>query len=185
MSSSTAHSAPKKGKFKKGKFKKFVVRAGIVGAVAFVGIQFVPVDGVGKNPEGDRYMPDMPKEVEAIMRKACFDCHTNETAWPWYARMAPASWLVIRDVKKGRSHLNFSEWEDLEEELRAPSKEESWELLEKSEMPPWFYIPMHPGALLSDAEKATLKAWLLAKPPEPAAAPAKTDAGPQKDSDAR
>jgi hypothetical protein len=90
------------------------------------------------------------------------DCHSNETRWPWYARLAPGSWLMARDVRKGRSHFNMSEWGELEESDRQVDKENAWDMIESGEMPPWFYIPLHLDARLSDQEKQALKAWLLA-----------------------
>lgn len=145
----------------------------------FVGIQFVPVDGIGNNPPA-RFKIDAPPEVEAILRRSCFDCHTNETRWPWYSRMAPAAWLVLRDVKKGRARVNMSEWGDSDEEERTTDKENGWEQIEAGNMPPWFYLPMHPDGRLSDADKATLKTWLLAKPkaPDKKPAPAPTEEKP-------
>lgn len=137
--------------------------AGVLGA-AGIAIQFVPVEGVGNNPP-ERYTIDAPPEVEAILRRSCMDCHSNETRWPWYSRMAPAAWLVIKDVRKGRSRMNMSEWGETDEEERSTDRENSWEQIESGEMPPWFYIPMHPDSRLSDADKALLKTWLLAKRP--------------------
>src|SRR5690242_170452 len=91
------------------RLKKPLIAAAIVAGVAGLGIQFIPVAGIGVNPE-ERYALKAPAEVQAILKKACFDCHSNETAWPWYARLAPGSWLMARDVKKGRAHMNMSEW---------------------------------------------------------------------------
>jgi hypothetical protein len=146
---------------RRAKLKKISLIAAAAGLVAGVAIQFVPVKGIGHNPP-DRYKINAPPEVEAILRRACFDCHTNETQWPWYSRIAPGSWLMVRDVGKGRARFNMSEWGDLEEQDRALDKENSWEMIEKGEMPPWFYvIPLHPDAWLSDADKATLKKWLV------------------------
>jgi hypothetical protein len=130
-----------------------------------IGIQFIPVQGVGVNPT-QRYNVGAPAEVEAILRESCFDCHSNETRWPFYARLAPSSWLLIRDVKKGRAHMNFSEWGDTDEQERTLDKENSWEMVEKGEMPPWFYLPMHPAAHLDDKKKAVLKEWFMKKAPE-------------------
>lgn len=131
--------------------------------VAGVGIQFIPVEGVGVNPS-ERFAMDAPPEVQAILRRACMDCHSNETHWPLYSRIAPGSWLMAYDVKKGRSRMNFSEWGDADEDERAIDKENSWEQIESGAMPPWFYIyPFHLDAKLSDADKALLKSWLLAK----------------------
>ena len=114
--------------------------------------------------------PD-PPEVAAILRRACFDCHTNETRWPLYSRLAPGSWLMARDVHKGRTHLNFSGWGTVDAQERADDLETCWEQVESGEMPPWFYVfPMHPAARLSPADKARLKSYFLphVNPPEPA-----------------
>jgi hypothetical protein len=144
------------------KLTKVLLGAGIVIGAAGVGIQFVPVEGVGHNPP-DRFKLDAPPAVEAILRRSCMDCHSNETRWPWYSRLAPASWLVMRDVRKGRSRFNMSEWGDTDADERATDRENSWEQVSTGEMPPWFYIPMHPDARLSDADKALLKDWFLKK----------------------
>ncbi len=147
------------------KFKKVLKIAAMVSGVVGVGIQFIPVKGLGVNPP-ERYKLEASAEVEEIMRGACFDCHSNETEWPFYARLAPGSWLMARDVNKGRSRMNISEWGDADESDRALDKENSWEQIEAGEMPPWFYLPLHPGAILSDKDKALLKAWMLEKKPE-------------------
>jgi hypothetical protein len=142
---------------------RIVLVAGlVVGLVAGVGVQFVPVKGVGVNPS-ERYQVDAPPEVQAILRKACMDCHSNETRWPWYSRIAPGSWLMIRDVRKGRSRFNMSEWGELDEEDRVVDKENAVDMIDTNEMPPWFYLPLHLDAILSDEEKATLKGWLAAR----------------------
>jgi cytochrome c551/c552 len=143
------------------RLKKALKIGVLVAIVVGVGIQFVPVKGLGSNPPA-RYKLDAPPEVLAILQRSCFDCHTNETKWPFYARIAPGSWLMARDVNKGRSRFNMSEWGDTDEDERQLDKENSWDQIEEGEMPKWFYVfPMHPSAKLSDADKATLKAWML------------------------
>ncbi|MES1172554.1 MAG: heme-binding domain-containing protein, partial [Bacteroidota bacterium] len=111
-----------------------------MGLLAAVGIgvilQFVPVKGVGNNPTA-RYKVDGSPEVEAVLRRACFDCHSNETQWPLYARLAPASWLLARDVNKGRARINMSDWGDVDDEERAIDKKDMWEQVEAGQMPPW------------------------------------------------
>lgn len=141
---------------------KRAVKLAVLGAVVVgVGIQFIPVKGVGTNPS-ERFQVDAPPEVTAILRRACFDCHTNETRWPLYSRLAPGSWLMARDVHKGRTHLNFSEWRGVDEEERGDDLETCWEQVESGEMPPWFYVfPMHPKAKLSAGDKAQLKSYFL------------------------
>ena len=86
-----------------------------------------------------------------IVRRACYDCHSNETRWPWYSNVAPISWLVQRDVNGGRAHLNFSEWDHPQRHAKDVAEQ-----VKEGEMPPWYYLPMHPTARLSDAEKQAL-----------------------------
>jgi Haem-binding domain len=143
------------------RLKKLLRIAIVAGIVVFAGMQLVPVKHIGENPS-DRFTLDAPPEVLAIMKRACFDCHTNETRWPLYARIAPGSWLMARDVHNGREHLNFSEWGDADEATRRTDRENAWEQVEEGHMPPWFYVyPMHLDARLSDADKAALKSYFL------------------------
>ena len=102
---------------------------------------------------------DAPPEVRSVLERSCYDCHSHATRWPWYAWIAPVSWLVARDVNEAREHLNFSTWGRYDAEERAENLEEIAEVLEEGEMPPWFYLPLHPDARLSEAELATLRAW--------------------------
>lgn len=88
-------------------------------------------------------------KAAAILNRACRDCHSNHTAWPWYSRVAPASWLVARDVNKGRQKLNFSEWRLYGEEMTQIKKGEICEQVKAGKMPLPFYIPLHPEARLS------------------------------------
>lgn len=89
-----------------------------------------------------------------LVRRACFDCHSNETAWPWYSRVAPVSWLVAHHVDEGREHLNFSEI-DGSERVAKIAKE-----IREGEMPTADYAWMHPHARLTSAEKDSLIAGL-------------------------
>lgn len=150
------------------RIKKLLKLGVVAGVVGFVVLQVfpakvigVPTEDIGTNPP-ERFKFDGPPEVEAVMRRACFDCHTNETRWPLYARIAPGSWLMARDVHKGRSHLNLSKWADSDDEEKQTDRENMWEQVESGAMPPWFYIvPLHPDAKLSDADKALLKSYFM------------------------
>ena len=147
------------------KWLKLLVVAGVVGFVVFqifpAKVIGIPTQDIGVNPP-ERFAFDGGPEVEAIMRKACFDCHSNETRWPIYTRIAPGSWLMARDIHNGRNHMNFSKWADSDEDERQDDLENCAEQVESGAMPPWFYIvPLHPDAKLSDADKATLKAFFL------------------------
>ena len=141
--------------------KRVLKFVGLAAVVVGAGIQLIPVKEIGMNPS-EHFALDAPPEVAAILRRACFDCHTNETRWPLYSRLAPGSWLMARDVHKGRTHLNFSEWSAVDEEERADDLQTCWEQVESAEMPPWFYVfPMHPSARLSEGDKAQLKSYFL------------------------
>lgn len=102
---------------------------------------------------------DIPPAVAASLRRACYDCHSNETRWPWYSRVAPAAWLVARDVDNGRGQLNFSRWAAYHPFDRADLLDAACRLASMREMPPRAYVLMHPDARLSEEEVATLCAW--------------------------
>lgn len=143
-------------------FRWKVVRWVVLGVVVvLVGMQFVPVDR--SNPPVTAEVP-APPEVRAVLRRACYDCHSNETTWPWYGRVAPVSWLVARDVHEGREELNFSTWDQYTSRQQVEKLKESWEEVEEGEMPLWFYLPVHRDAVLSDADRAALRNWALAAP---------------------
>lgn len=131
--------------------KTILRRAAIAVAALFVIIQLIPYGRNHTNPSS-RVEPQWDSaETRALAKRACFDCHSNETNWPWYSNVAPISWLVQNDVNEGRSKLNFSEWD-------RPQKEadEAAEQIQKGEMPLWFYLPLHASARLSAAEKQML-----------------------------
>jgi hypothetical protein len=150
------------------RLKKLLKLGVVAGIVGFVVLQIfpakvigVPTQDIGTNPP-ERFTIDAPPDVLAVMHRACWDCHTNETKWPLYARIAPGSWLMARDVHNGRNHINFSKWADSDEDERQDDRENAWEQVESGAMPPWFYVfPFHPKAKLSDADKAVLKSWFM------------------------
>jgi len=134
-----------------------VLRWFVVGlCVGFVMIQFVPVNRTNPPVEGD-FRP--PAEVLSVLRRACYDCHSNETVWPWYSRVAPVSWVIARDVHEGRAALNFSTWNRLSAKKQAEAMHESWKEVAEGEMPTWFYLALHPEARLSSADQSVLQAW--------------------------
>jgi cytochrome c551/c552 len=98
-------------------------------------------------------------QTRALAQRACFDCHSNETKWPWYTNFAPVSWLIQRDVDEGREHLNFSEWGQQSagsRRERAGDPKRIARSIQEGEMPPAVYLPMHPEANLTQAEKDQL-----------------------------
>jgi hypothetical protein len=128
----------------------------LLGLVAvFAIIQLVPYGRDHRNPPVAAEPAWDRPETRALAARACFDCHSNETSWPWYAHVAPASWLVQDHVDEGRQVLNFSEWNRAQDEA-----DEAAEEVEEGEMPPRSYLWLHPEARLSDAERQQLVAGL-------------------------
>ncbi|MCA9000565.1 MAG: heme-binding domain-containing protein [Planctomycetes bacterium] len=127
--------------------------------VALVGMQFVPLDRSNPPVTGEI---DAPEKVMTVLRKACYDCHSNEVKWPWYAYVAPMSFAVVHDVEEGREHVNFSEWDKVSAKKRAKIIEECWEEVEEGEMPLAIYKPLHPEAKLTAEDLEALKGWAAA-----------------------
>lgn len=130
---------------------------------ALVVIQFIGIER--SNPEFDQSldlitMEKPPMDVEKILRASCYDCHSNETIWPWYSYVAPASWLIKQHVDDGRDNINFSDWGEYELEDRAYIIEEMIEEVEDGEMPFPGYDVFHPDAKLSEEQKKALFNWL-------------------------
>ena len=115
--------------------------------VVVLAIQLVPYGRNHENPVVRKEPIWNSPQTRDLTVRSCFDCHSNETVWPWYSNIAPASWIIQRDVDKGRRKVNFSEWD-------RPQKEahESGKKLQYGEMPPWYY----PWAQLSTAERDSL-----------------------------
>ena len=125
-------------------------------AVILIAIQFIPVNKT--NPPVTAEL-NAPAEIMSVFKKSCYDCHSNETQWPWYSFVAPVSWIVSGDVKDGRLHLNFSKWENFSLKDIVKMKEEIWEEIERGKMPLGKYIFMHPEAELDHKEKDLIKEW--------------------------
>jgi hypothetical protein len=135
---------------------QWMKRVGIALTIALFAVQLVPV--VRSNPTAHSF-PEAPAEVQALMRRSCGDCHSNETNWPWYAHVAPVSFLIARDVNEGRKKLNASVWDRYDDALRARKKREIAKQIEKGAMPPWYYVPLHPEAKLSVQERDLIIKW--------------------------
>jgi len=132
------------------------MRAAAAALVAVAAIQWVPVRRDNPPVEFEVGAPD---EVHVILRRACYDCHSNETRWPWYSRVAPVSWLVARDVTRGREDLNFSDWPVFDFEAQEHALADIAKQIDRRRMPLPIYVAMHPHARLSEAERSTLLDW--------------------------
>ncbi len=100
-------------------------------------------------------------EVSKLLRNACYDCHSNESVYPWYAGIAPISWLVIHDINEGREELNFSEWIPYSLKRKNHKLEEIIEMVEDDEMPMKIYTVMHAEAELTAEEKQKIIYWAM------------------------
>lgn len=115
--------------------------------MVFLAIQFVPVQRTNPPAEGVAEW-DSPRTRE-IFNRSCLDCHSNETRWPWYSRIAPVSWAVTRHVQQGRRELNIS----VPDEVDVSEASDS---IRDGSMPPRYYLLTHPEARLSEEEKSAL-----------------------------
>jgi hypothetical protein len=126
-----------------------------------IGIQAVRPNRVNPPVDASRRLESgpVPAPVAALLRRACYDCHSNETRWPWYAYVAPVSWLVAGDVKDGRKELNFSDWGDYSAAKRSSKADSMAEEVEKGDMPLPKYLRIHHDARLSREDVVALRAW--------------------------
>jgi hypothetical protein len=131
--------------------RRILVWAGI----ALVAIQLPPVWRWQRNPPVVREPVWNAPGTRELAKAACFDCHSNETVWPLYARIAPVSWLVTRDVVAGRERLNFSAIGAATKGKRVTAAEVA-EAIREGDMPPLMYRWMHPAARLSAASRQAL-----------------------------
>ncbi|MBI2427949.1 MAG: heme-binding domain-containing protein [Ignavibacteriales bacterium] len=144
------------------KYKHIVKVFFVVTCVIFVLIQFIQPNR--DNPQFDPAMTmqaelNVPANIVSLLDRGCYDCHSNETRWPFYAYVAPASWLVSYDVSEGRKHFNMSEWGKYRMSKKASILGGINSAVKEKEMPLPKYIPLHPEADLTDAERDTLAAW--------------------------
>jgi hypothetical protein len=124
--------------------------------VALVVIQLVPVERT--NPPVTSPLI-APERVAGILKRACYDCHSNETRWPWYAHVAPVSWLVADDVVKGRKELNFSVWGEYSKAKRSSKADSMAEQVEEGKMPLPKYVRVHGDAKLSPEDVKAIREW--------------------------
>jgi hypothetical protein len=144
--------------------KKILKRVLLVILLVFIGLQFTSPSL--KNPPVEAGHDLMatnspPPEVAALLRRACYDCHSHETRWPWYARVSPVSNWIVKHMTEGRNELNFSEWSH-EDAYRAGEDmakiaEEVQE--KKMPLPSYTWMGMHPEARLTEEERGRLVKW--------------------------
>ncbi len=131
--------------------------------VVFILIQLIP-GGLPKvsfdNPD-DLIInnKDIPEDVVTILRNSCYDCHSNESHYPWYANISPSSLLIARDINEGRAKLNFSNWENLSKIEKAGALDDISDAITVDEMPMAIYTLIHRNAALNNDEKEVIISW--------------------------
>jgi len=128
-------------------------------AALFVVAQFIPVDYTNPPVQSD---VQAPTQVKSILVKACFDCHSHETRWPWYSKIAPVSWWLSGHVRDGRKDLNFSIWPTYNFASQELIMREINKQVSEQKMPPRSYTVGHPEARLSGDERQILLDWARA-----------------------
>jgi hypothetical protein len=140
-----------------------MVKKILLGLLAiFIISQFFPAnlpEVIQDNPADLLLNNDVPKEIGDMLKTTCYDCHSNETVYPWYSYVSPVKFLVSKDTRKGRKHLNFSEWENYSIEDKLEVLDEISEEVEEGEMPMKIYPIVHPDAKLSDVDREVLISW--------------------------
>lgn len=136
---------------------KRIVRFVLIGlGVLFVAIQFIPVERTNPPVTG---LVDAPEEVLTTLRRSCWDCHSNETDWPWYAYVAPMKLRVSQHVWMGREHVNFTEWDSYDAEELDEAYEEIAKVIDRGRMPLKDYLLVHRNAKLTTSDRERLVSW--------------------------
>jgi len=134
----------------------------IVLVIAFIALQFIP-NKMPKNAEAGKddliATSVLPSAISTILRTSCYDCHSNQTSYPWYSKVAPASWLLAKDVREGRDELNFSEWGSYNKRKQIGKLRKIKEEVTSGEMPNKNYLIIHRRAKLSPEQKDDLAKW--------------------------
>ncbi len=125
--------------------------------LVFVALQFVGPRVTNPPVTGDLVAPE---EVKAVLKTSCYNCHSNETHLWWFDKIAPASWLVARDVKRGRMHMNFSTFGQLSPAMQKGYLYESVNQMQLGAMPPKSYLLLHAEAKVTPEQLDTLKKYL-------------------------
>ncbi|MBM9501852.1 heme-binding domain-containing protein [Leptospira sp. 201903071] len=124
---------------------------------AVVLLQFLPLSVPSGKNENEIQTVD---EVKKILKKSCYDCHSDLTVWPWYTKVFPINVYLYHHVEEGKAELNFSEWETLSKKEKAKKGDEILEALEEGEMPLGDYVLLHPNSKISKEELEILKNWI-------------------------
>ncbi len=132
-------------------------------AIVFIGIQFIPItlNQSEKVSENDIIVSlNPPQEIAELLKTSCYDCHSNNSKYPWYDKIAPVSWWVAHHIDEAKEELNFSEWVAFTSKRKNHKLEEMIEVLDEGEMPLSSYLIMHGDAKVSTEQAEQLKNWI-------------------------
>lgn len=142
--------------------KAFIQRALIAVVVVLLAIQLIPANRDNPPVQAEQTLfavEAVPPPAQQILQTSCQDCHSNQTRWPWYSYVAPASWIVSHDVHEARSHVNFSTWGTYTAKQRERRLEDMCEQVMNGDMPDSKYVFIHRGARLSQEQREVVCAW--------------------------
>jgi len=131
----------------------------IIALVVLVGIQFVPTERNQSDtvPETDfMLVNNVPETIQEKLQVSCYDCHSNNTQYPWYNKIQPAAWFLEDHIKEGKAELNFSEWDSLSSRRKSSKLRSIIKQIESGEMPLDSYTLIHSEAIYSKAEEEEL-----------------------------
>jgi len=140
--------------------KRILIALGAVAIAAVCGSLIHPF-GTGTSGANEAIFREAhidPKTL-ALIQRACQNCHSQNTKWPWYSHVAPVSWLLAHDVQQARSHMNFSQWQDYSTDDRLRLLSAVGSAVRNRAMPPQRYLLLHPEARLGDEERQQIYRW--------------------------
>ena len=143
--------------------KKHLKKIALALAVIFVGIQLIPTklnlsDTISSSDFFEIYMA--PQNIQKIIKTSCYDCHSNNTQYPWYSKIQPAAWLMERHINEGKEELNFSTFGDYSNRRKKGKLKSIISQIKDDEMPLWSYTLIHRNATLTEGDKLILNQWL-------------------------
>lgn len=142
---------------------KIVKIIAVILLVVFVGIQFIPTKRNQSNvvPETDfMLVNNVPETIQKKLQISCYDCHSNNTQYPWYNKVQPVAWFMQNHIKEGKKELNFNEWADYSDRRKKSKLKSIISQIEDNEMPLDSYTLIHKDAIFSDTEKQEIIEWV-------------------------
>lgn len=147
--------------------KKYIKTALLVFAAILIVIQFVPAGekNISKSISSQSFEKTIvvPDAILSHLKSGCYDCHSNNTVYPWYSRVQPVAWWLNSHIIEGKEHLNFDDFGNLDAESRSEMMEEMIEVMKEREMPMASYTWLHPKARFNDSTIVTITSWLASQ----------------------